>query len=203
MLSNLQSQAYLFKGDGEEQGAPGTSAALLAATESAPCKRARALAAAALVPGSGARPRAAAAMAPGPSAAEGAPRFGAKTPAVRKAPGIDAAPLAATPWAPGTGAKRRAAATRAPGNKVLVLGLGVLIWAAAMVAPGTGQQETSGGMVPNKVQNQVVELLGVQAEADAENLARAAAGARASGEISLQNPVTLWGRRLACRVSTS
>ena len=143
---SLQSQAYLLKGDGEEQGVPGTSAALLAATESAPCKRARALAAAALASGSGARPRAAAALAPGPRAAERAPRFGAKTPAVRESPGSDAAPLAATPWAPGTGAKRRAAATRAPGNKVLVLGLGVLIWACAMVVSGTGQQETSGGM---------------------------------------------------------
>ena len=174
---------------------PGTSAALLAATESAPCKRARALAAAALVSGSGARPRAAAALAPGPRAAERAPRSGANPPAVRKSPGSDAAPLAATPWAPGTGAKRRAAATRAPGNKMLVLGLGVLLWAYARVVSGTGQHETSGGMVPNKFQNQVVELLGVQAEADAEILARAAAGARASGEISLQNPVTLWGEK--------
>ena len=71
-----------------------------------------------------------------------------------------------------TGAKRRAAVTRAPGTKVLVLGLGVLLWAAAMVAPGTGPQETSGVMVQNKV----VEHLVVQTEAEAENQARAAAG---------------------------
>ena len=72
-LTNLQSQAKCFfvfgeeqpvvlsnsKGDGEEQGVPGTSAALSAATESAPCKRARTLAPEALVPGSGAWPQAA------------------------------------------------------------------------------------------------------------------------------------------------
>ena len=69
----------------------------------------------------------------------------------------------------------------------------MLLWAYAMVVSGTGQQETSGGMGPNKFQNHVVELLGVQAEADAEKLARAVAGARASGKISLQNPVTMLG----------
>ena len=56
---SLLSQAFLFIGDGEEQGVPSTSAVLSAATESAARGRARALAPAALMPGSGAWPRAA------------------------------------------------------------------------------------------------------------------------------------------------